>query len=97
MLFLVKSNLDFIVNPPTWQCIFRATQQDLVREADTTVHLSVNLVSRKHVMFIKPASNASALECIVQPASKRFVSVAVTDKTRVKLNRLCNQRRKICD
>jgi hypothetical protein len=83
--------IDLVVHPPTGQRILRTTQQDFVPETNTSINLLINVISKKHLMRIKPTTDALSLQLVVQSSIKGFVSVAVADETRVELRRLCNE------
>jgi hypothetical protein len=67
--------------------MLRAAQQHLVPELDPAIHLLVDIIAREHLLLIQPATDAVALECIVDPAGEGFIRVIVTDKARVELDR----------
>jgi hypothetical protein len=52
------------------------------------VDVLIDVITRAHLVLIKPAANAASLELVVQSAGEGSVCVVVTDKARIELERV---------
>ena len=76
-----------MIDPPACQRGGRTTEQHFVPQPDAPVDLRVDVVTREHLVFVKPAANAMVLELVMEMLGERLVSMVVADEARIILDR----------
>ncbi len=49
----------------------------------------IDIIAGQQLFFIKPASNAAILKCVVEAASELLIVMVIADKARIVLNGFC--------
>src|SRR5262245_43908481 len=86
MPFLLKSEINFMIDPPPCQCGGRTTEQHFVPQPDATADLGVQVITWQHLMLVEPAANAPVLELIIKATGEDCVRMVVTDEAGIELN-----------
>jgi hypothetical protein len=82
-LFLDERLFNFVIHPPACQGILGAAEQHFIPEAYATVYFFVDIIAGTKLLFIKPATNSTTLEGIVETLGKCFVVVVIADEARI--------------
>ena len=88
LALLFEGSIDLILHPPTPERLLGAAQQHFIPEPDSPINLVIDVITRMHLLFVQPASDAVLLQVIVQLSCEFLILVTVADEAGIELHRL---------
>jgi len=84
--FLLEGEINLVIDPPARERGRGTTEQHFVPQPDTMGNLRVEVITRQHLVFIKPAANAPVLELVMQAVGEACIRMVVADEAGVELD-----------